>query len=69
MFANPSTIRLAIYGSEIDTQARGVGLWSAGYKGAVTAAGATPVFLEPSTGKETWNELLITYGFENNWKC
>ncbi len=58
MFANPSSMRVGIYGSEVNTQGRGVGLWSIGYKGAVTAAGATPVFLEPARGDRSWKELL-----------
>ena len=40
MFSPPSPLRIAIYGSEVTTLGRGVGLWSIGYKGAVTAAGA-----------------------------
>ena len=58
MFSTPSALRIAIYGSEVNTAGRGVGLWSIGYKGAITAAGATPVFLEPSTGDQTWGEML-----------
>src|SRR5207302_877283 len=70
MFSTPSPVRIAVYGSEVNTPGRGVGLWSIGYKGAVTAAGATPVFLEPSGGRQTWNELLdgvkgvVLCGFE-----
>ena len=58
MFATPSSVRVAIYGAEVTTSGRGVGLWSVGYQGSVTAAGATPVFLEPSAGEQTWGELL-----------
>lgn len=58
MFSTPSPVRVAIYGSELNMPGRGVGLWSIGYKGAITAAGATPVFLERSTGDQSWNELL-----------
>ncbi len=58
MFSTPSTLRVAIYGSEIKTPGRGVGLWSIGYQGAVTAAGAMPVFLEPSNGSQSWGDLL-----------
>ena len=71
MFSTPSSVRIAIYGSEVTTPGRGVGLWSIGYKGAVTAAGATPVFLQPSAGGQTWNELLdgckgvVLCGFED----
>jgi putative glutamine amidotransferase len=71
MFSTPSSLRIAIYGSEVKTPGRGVGLWSIGYQGAVTAAGATPVFVEQSAGTETWAELLtgfkgvILSGFED----
>jgi gamma-glutamyl-gamma-aminobutyrate hydrolase PuuD len=58
MFSNPLPLRIAIYGSEIETAGRGVGLWSIGYKGAVIAAGATPEFLKRSGGKQTWGEVL-----------
>ncbi len=67
MFSTPSDIRIAIYGSEVKTPGRGVGLWSIGYKGAVTAAGATPEFLEPANGEQTWNEVLA--GFKGVVLC
>jgi putative glutamine amidotransferase len=67
MFSTPSSLRIAIYGSEVTTPGRGVGLWSIGYKGSVTAAGATPVFLEPSAGDQTWSELLA--GFKGVVLC
>jgi putative glutamine amidotransferase len=67
MFSTPSNVRVAIYGSEVSAPGRGVGLWSIGYKGAVTAAGATPVFLEPSSGAQTWNEILT--GFKGVVLC
>jgi putative glutamine amidotransferase len=72
MFSTPSPTRIAVYGSEVNTPGRGVGLWSIGYKGAVTAAGATPVMLEPSAGRQTWNEILddtkgvVLCGFERS---
>ena len=50
MFSTPSALRIAIYGSEVSTPGRGVGLWSIGYKGAVIAAGATPVFVRQAAG-------------------
>jgi putative glutamine amidotransferase len=71
MFSTPSSLRIAVYGSEVNAPGRGVGLWPIGYKGAVTAAGATPVFLEPSAGTDTWAELLdgfkgvVLCGFED----
>ena len=58
MFSTPSPTRIAIYGSEVSTQGRGVGLWAIGYQGAVTAASATPVFLEVPTKKLSWSHLL-----------
>lgn len=58
MFATPSTVRIAVYGSDSVTPGRGVGLWPSGYKGAITAAGATPVLLDPATGDRSWAELL-----------
>jgi len=67
MFSTPSSVRIAIYGSEVTTPGRGVGLWSIGYNGAVTAAGATPVFLERSTGARSWNEVL--HGFKGLVLC
>ncbi|MCI0640213.1 MAG: gamma-glutamyl-gamma-aminobutyrate hydrolase family protein [Gemmataceae bacterium] len=72
MFASPSAIRLAVYGSEIARPGRGVGLWNAGYKGTIIAAGAEPVFLEPAKGDAPWSELLVgckgvvVCGFDKN---
>lgn len=71
MFAIPTPdVRIAIYGSEVKTPGRGVGLWSAGYRGAVVAAGADPVFLAPNDGSESWDDLIgdcigvVVCGFE-----
>jgi len=58
MFSNPSPLRIAVYGSDVAAPGRGVGLWSIGYRGAVTAAGATPVLLQPSAGMQSWNKIL-----------
>jgi gamma-glutamyl-gamma-aminobutyrate hydrolase PuuD len=72
MFSTPSSLRIAIYGSEVTTPGRGVGLWSVGYKASVTAAGATPELLKPSAGAKTWNETLqgckgvVVCGFEDS---
>jgi gamma-glutamyl-gamma-aminobutyrate hydrolase PuuD len=72
MFSTPSPLRIAIYGSEVASPGRGVGLWSIGYKGAVTAAGATPALLEPSAGMQSWNKILdgckgvVVCGHENS---
>src|SRR5262245_53198821 len=72
MFSTPSPLRIAIYGSEVNMTGRGVGLWSIGYKGAVTAAGATPVFIDRAAGDQPWSELLhgikgvVLSGFEDS---
>ncbi len=58
MFANPSTLRIAVYGSEVKRGGRGVGLWSYGYQGCLTAAGAQPVLIKPARGDESWDEIL-----------
>ena len=63
MFSCKDPIRIAVYGSEIKTKGRGVGLWNTGYHGTLVAAGAEPVFLKPATGSESWGEILRgTYG-------
>jgi putative glutamine amidotransferase len=54
-----SGIRIGIYGeTERLTGGRGVGLWSAGYEGCLSAAGAVPVRLDPFEGDESWSEFL-----------
>ncbi len=58
MFAPNANLHIAIYGAEVKKSGRGVGLWSIGYEGAVTAAGAVPSFLPPATGGEPWDEVL-----------
>ena len=58
MFSGNSEFRVAVYGSEIKTKGRGVGLWSAGYQATITAAGAEPTFLKPACGGEAWGEIL-----------
>jgi putative glutamine amidotransferase len=58
MFAATSALQIAIYGSEIKTPGRGIGLWESGYRGAVNAAGAVPVFLPAATGADSWDEIL-----------
>jgi len=50
--------RLALYGTEVALQGKGIGLWSVGYKATVEAAGAEPVFLDPSEGDTPWGEVL-----------
>lgn len=61
MFSTKDPIRIPIYGSEIKLKGRGVGLWSTGYSGTMTAAGAEAVFLEPNNGDEPWDEILDGY--------
>ncbi|MBI2805539.1 MAG: gamma-glutamyl-gamma-aminobutyrate hydrolase family protein [Planctomycetes bacterium] len=58
MFSSDQPLRIAVYGSEVKVTGRGVGLWSAGYHGTMTAAGAEPVFLKPACGGEPWDEIL-----------
>lgn len=71
MFSGNSELRIAIYGSEIKTKGRGVGLWSAGYQSTLAAAGAEPIFLKPACGGEAWGEILrdckgvVACGFDN----
>jgi putative glutamine amidotransferase len=67
MFSANSDLRIAIYGSEIKSKGRGVGLWSAGYKSTLIAAGAAPTFLKPASGDESWSELL--HGFQGVVVC
>jgi putative glutamine amidotransferase len=58
MFSGNNNLRIAVYGSEVKLNGRGIGLWESGYRGAITAAGAAPVFLDPATGAEPWDEVL-----------
>ena len=68
--AATSPVRLAVYGPEISVPARGVGLWSAGYKSCIIAADATPVFLKQNRGDRSWGEIvhgchgIVVVGFE-----
>jgi putative glutamine amidotransferase len=57
---NPN-LRIAVYGSEVRKAGRGVGLWSAGYPGAITAAGANPTLLPQAAGDESWGEVLAGF--------
>jgi putative glutamine amidotransferase len=54
-------LRIAIYGSEVKTPGRGIGLWATGYQGTVTAAGGIPEFLSPANGAESWDEILGSF--------
>ncbi len=58
MFSSNNPLRVAVYGSELSVTGRGVGLWTTGYQGTLTAAGATPVFLKPASGSRPWGEIL-----------
>ncbi|MFO0970355.1 MAG: gamma-glutamyl-gamma-aminobutyrate hydrolase family protein [Gemmataceae bacterium] len=51
-------IRLAIYGSEVSLEGKGIGLWNVGYQATIEASGAEPVFLDPAEGDASWSELL-----------
>jgi putative glutamine amidotransferase len=62
VFETDNPLRIAVYGSEIKNKGRGIGLWEAGYHGALTAAGAEPVFLKPACGAESWDEILLGFG-------
>ncbi len=62
MFNTNHPLRIALYGSEIKTKGRGVGLWTSGYQGTLTAAGAEPVFLKPNCGGKSWGEILHGFG-------
>jgi gamma-glutamyl-gamma-aminobutyrate hydrolase PuuD len=54
-----ATIRIGIYGYEpARANGRGVGLWSPGFHGFLSAAGAMPVRLEPFQGDESWCDIL-----------
>ncbi len=58
MFSTENPLRIAVYGSEVPTKGRGVGLWNTGYHGTLVAAGAEPVFLKPACGGKPWGEIL-----------
>src|SRR5262245_66201264 len=72
MFTTNNPLPIAVYGSEIKTKGRGVGLWNTGYHGTLIAAGAEPVFLKPNNGGESWGEVLedvygvVACGFEHH---
>jgi len=66
MFSSENPLRIAIYGSEGKTKGRGVGLWTSGYHGTLTAAGAEPVFLKPACGGESWGEILHVFRMQRS---
>ena len=55
-----SSPRVGIFGSDGTSgdQRHGCGLWAAGYRAVVTAAGATPVLLGETAGGRPWLRLL-----------
>ena len=61
MFTPNPNLCIAVYGSEVRKAGRGVGLWAAGYHGAITAAGANPTLIPPETGDKPWGEVLEGY--------
>jgi len=67
MFTSNNPLRIAVYGSEIKAKGKGVGLWTTGYHGTLTAAGADPVFLKPNCGGRSWGEVL--HGFAGVVVC
>src|SRR5688572_23168962 len=58
MFPSNPNLRIAIYGSEVKTPGKGIGLWTAGYHGSLTAAGSNPSFVPQASGAESWSELM-----------
>ena len=55
----PNGVRIGIYGHiESLTSGRGVGLWSSGYEGCLSAAGAVAVRLDAFDGDESWSDFL-----------
>lgn len=56
-----SSPRIGIYGNDLfvtDGESRGCYLWPAGYAASLTAAGATPTFLELPKPGQSWDHLL-----------
>ena len=51
-------VRIGIYGKEVATPGRRVGMWVSGYRSTLNAAGAEAVMLSPATGGESWAEIL-----------
>jgi putative glutamine amidotransferase len=54
---NPNP-RIGVYGRDVAVPGRNIGMWPSGYRGALDAAGAEAVFLEPAAGDESWGEIL-----------
>jgi len=62
MIATTSPVRIGIYGSEEapSNEGRGCGLWPTGYAAALSAAGATPVFLGDHPTRRSEEDNLET---------
>src|SRR5262245_40024999 len=60
MATTPPAVRVGISGPEEAPchEGRGCALWPAGYAAAVTAAGATPVFLDEPGDGSSWADAL-----------
>jgi putative glutamine amidotransferase len=60
MASTPPTFRIGISGPEEAPcpEGRGCALWEAGYAAAVTAAGATPIFLDDPPDGLSWADAL-----------
>jgi putative glutamine amidotransferase len=60
MATHPPTIRIGIYGQDgtCPTEKHGCGLWSAGIAACLTAAEASPVQLDDTIGRRSWDEVL-----------
>jgi putative glutamine amidotransferase len=62
MIATTSSVRIGIYGSEEapSNEGRGCSLWPTGYAAAISAAGATPVFLGDNPTRRSEEDSLET---------
>lgn len=60
MSATEPTIRIGIFGSDGGDrdERHGCGLWAAGYRSVITAAGAIPVPLGETSRGRAWNDIL-----------
>jgi putative glutamine amidotransferase len=60
MSAKEPSPRIGIFGSDgaAGDERHGCGLWAAGYRAVVAAAGATPVPLGESAGGRPWDQIL-----------
>ena len=60
MSANEPSLRIGLFGPDgtAGDERHGCGLWAAGYRSVVTAAGAVPVALGETTRGRAWEDLL-----------